>query len=1133
MAAEIDRHLLFGLLALQVGLIDQGQLVAAFHAWTRGKARPLADHLQALGHLDADQRSLIEALAAQHLKKHGGDAEQSLAVMPAGHSTRESLARLDDPEIESRLVHLGSAGTQHEGDADRTATYSVGRATSDGQRFLVLRPHARGGLGAVFVALDQELHHEVALKHILDQHADDPTSRQRFLVEAEITGGLEHPGIVPIYGLGTYADGRPYYAMRFIRGDSLKEAIAQFHGDEAVKRDAGRQSLELHKLLRRFLDVCNAIEYAHARGVLHRDIKPGNIIVGKHGETLVVDWGLAKARGSAGAAGSPDERPLTPSSASGSAETLPGRALGTPAYMSPEQARGDMEQLGPRSDVYGLGATLYCVLTGRPPFEDGDIGAILTAVQRGEFVPPHQVNPNLDRALDAVCIKAMALQPEARYSTPKTLAEDIERWMADEPVSAWREPASRRARRWARRNRTAVTSAAVAVIAGIIGLSAVLAVESRANAALKTANSDLAIANAKVSKANLDLHAANAREHQRFDLAMKAIKVFHGEVSADLLLKEKQFEQLRNKLLRGAADFYGELERLLQGQSDLASHAALGRAYDELGELTAKIGNVPEALTVHRKALAVRRGLAAASSSDSGAAVDVARSLVAIGRLRAETGEPTGALSSYDEASSLLGRLAGPGTMIDSIRGENARVEYWRGSALYQIGRRQEALAAFERARSVLVALAAAHPKVVDYHRLLSWCDNDTGNLLTDEGNTPGALTAYERSLQTKQRIAEDHSDVAEYQRDLAIAIQNIANVYSQTGKLNEALVKYDLARVIRQRVATDNPAVTLLQRDLAGSYQAIGVFLSQTGRLAEALAANQRSLAIHHELAAGNPAVTDFQADLTRSYRLLGRLLEQTARPDEALAAFEHARRILERLVVANPGVTQFQSDLASSHLGTGWLLYLTHRQTDALAAYDQARTVYQTLIEAHPNYLGYRDDLANVLTNMAEIHRLRRDLMRAKEFCDRALRIRHALVQADPATTSYRSGLAESLLRSGQARKSSGDCAGAVKDWRHAISLYQSLPARAGEVAFFEACCHASLAGIAGLNDTKVPTPDGSCESDLGMEILRRAVAAGYHDADLIRTDAALDPIRSRSNFQVLMMDLAMPTDPFVRAG
>jgi hypothetical protein len=263
-AIAAERQLLFGLLALQNGLIDQGQLVAAFQAWTLDKARALADHLVGRGDLDAADRSAVEALVARHLKKHGGDVERSLAAIPAGRSTRENLACIDDPDVGGTLAHLGSASTQHGDDADRTASYAVGTATSDGQRFRVLRPHARGGLGAVFVALDEELHREVALKQILEKHADDPTSRARFLLEAEITGGLEHPGIVPVYGLGTYADGRPYYAMRFVRGDSLKDAIEHFHADGSLTHDPGRRSLALQKLLRRFLDVCNAISYARA-----------------------------------------------------------------------------------------------------------------------------------------------------------------------------------------------------------------------------------------------------------------------------------------------------------------------------------------------------------------------------------------------------------------------------------------------------------------------------------------------------------------------------------------------------------------------------------------------------------------------------------------------------------------------------------------------------------------------------------------------------------------------------------------------------------------------------------------------------------------------------------------------------
>jgi serine/threonine protein kinase len=210
--------------------------------------------------------------------------------------------------------------------------------------------------------------------------------------------------------------------MRFIKGDSLKEAIEHFHSDESLKNNAGRRSLELRKLLLRFTDVCNAIDYAHSRGVLHRDIKPGNVIVGKHGETLVVDCGLAKSLGRVEPGSG--ERTLVSSSASGSAETLPGSALGTPAYMSPEQATGDLDRLGAWSDVLSLGATLSSLLTGMPPYEGDDVGEILRKVQRGEFAPPRRLDPSIDKALEAICTKAMALKPEARYSSCRALADD-------------------------------------------------------------------------------------------------------------------------------------------------------------------------------------------------------------------------------------------------------------------------------------------------------------------------------------------------------------------------------------------------------------------------------------------------------------------------------------------------------------------------------------------------------------------------------------------------------------------------------------------------------------------------------------------------------------------------------------
>ncbi len=287
-------------------LIEINRVCDGFEAAWRAGRRPAAED-QLTGLAGPERSALLCDLLATEL-----ECRRSLGERPAS-AEYEARFPHDGMVVEAAFVRAGLPSTV----ADPTASDASNVSSVQGLRFQVLRLHAKGGLGAVSVALDTELNREVALKEILDHHADNPVSRQRFLVEAEITGGLEHPGIVPVYGLGTYTDGRPYYAMRLIKGDSLKDAIAAFHAEPASKSDVGKRLLALNKLLRRFLDVCNAIDYAHSRGVLHRDIKPGNVIVGKYGETLVVDWGLAKLTGHREASSATGERTLTPKSSSG------------------------------------------------------------------------------------------------------------------------------------------------------------------------------------------------------------------------------------------------------------------------------------------------------------------------------------------------------------------------------------------------------------------------------------------------------------------------------------------------------------------------------------------------------------------------------------------------------------------------------------------------------------------------------------------------------------------------------------------------------------------------------------------------------------------------------------------------
>lgn len=207
-----DANLLFGVLALQLDFISRDQLIAGMQAWVMDKQTSLAEHLVRGEALKAERQLLLEPLVAEHIRQHANDPQQSLATVSSVDSLRHDLNALADPDIEASLVSIPQRLSTALSSGDTTQTF-VGNASGEASRYRILRSHARGGLGEVFVAEDQELHREVALKEIQPEHADDPTSRSRFVLEAEITGGLEHPGIVPVYGLGKYDDGRPVPSM--------------------------------------------------------------------------------------------------------------------------------------------------------------------------------------------------------------------------------------------------------------------------------------------------------------------------------------------------------------------------------------------------------------------------------------------------------------------------------------------------------------------------------------------------------------------------------------------------------------------------------------------------------------------------------------------------------------------------------------------------------------------------------------------------------------------------------------------------------------------------------------------------------------------------------------------------------
>ncbi len=418
---DADRNLLYGVLCLQADLITAAQFAEACSLWAGRKNQPLDQLLVERGWLTAADKALIDMLIARKLHKHGGDAHQSLAAV-AGVDLHDLLKAADDPDVRQSLATLAHAPAY-------VLLSTVDVPAERRERFTLTRLHAEGGLGRVYVAHDHDLNRDVALKEIRPERAQHPDAWQRFLKEAQLTGQLEHPNIVPIYEVGKRKEGEPpFYTMRLVRGQTLRNAVADYH----TRRREGREDpLERPRLLNAFVSVCLAVGYAHSRGVIHRDLKPENVMLGGFGEVIVLDWGLAKMIGRPDESSEMPEVALTDSAQTGA--TMAGRVLGTPAYLAPEQAEGRTDLVDPRTDIYGLGTILFEILTGRAPHKGSTTEEIIRRITGSETPRARSADPTVAVALDAVCAKAMAKIRAERYATAGDLAKDVQRYLVDDP----------------------------------------------------------------------------------------------------------------------------------------------------------------------------------------------------------------------------------------------------------------------------------------------------------------------------------------------------------------------------------------------------------------------------------------------------------------------------------------------------------------------------------------------------------------------------------------------------------------------------------------------------------------------------------------------------------------------------
>ena len=590
-ASDADRNLLLGMLALQLDFVTRDELVESMQAWMLNKEQSLEQILLARGIISLQTHDVLLAVMEQHLQMHGDDVSQSLAALhPRDDTIRGELSAIGSGSLETPLRTAANESTDITPPVLET-TDRRGDFSHRGKRFRIVRRHARGGLGEVSVAIDEELQREVALKEIRSRFADDDAARSRFVQEARVTGRLEHPGIVPVYGLGCDSNGRPFYAMQFIRGESLRQTIVRYHRQSDLP--AERRRMQLRKLLSHFVDVCHTMAYVHSRGVLHRDLKPSNVMLGKFDETLVVDWGLAKVVGRPDEPGASDEPTLrvddeTP-------QTRLGSAVGTPAYMSPEQAAGRVDELGPASDIYSLGAILYTILTGRPPYETSDAD-LLARVQACDFPSPRHVNRRVPRPLEAVCLRAMASDPNSRYASTRALADDIERWLADEPIAAYRESSLERSWRWLRRHRAATVAAGLALCAVALVSSIAALIVGRQNDEIVQQNRQIRT----LARAQFDARQQAEAQRDEAERAATLARTAIDEMATAAM-------NLRNRpLLSEAIAFY---RKWIEEHADAREKPNVARTHVALADCLTHLGRFDEAETSYRRGIAIYRTL--------------------------------------------------------------------------------------------------------------------------------------------------------------------------------------------------------------------------------------------------------------------------------------------------------------------------------------------------------------------------------------------------------------------------------------------------------------------------------------------------------------------------------------------
>jgi serine/threonine-protein kinase len=701
----------------------------------------------------------------------------------------------------------------------------------------VLEELGRGGMGVVYRARQVRLNRIVALKTILAGDHATPEAAVRFLAEAEAVARLQHPNIVQIFAFGEH-EGRPYFEMEYVPGGNL---AARMNGKEWVPKDAAR----LVETLAR------AIHEVHKLGIVHRDLKPANILLSAEGDPKIADFGLAKWLNV--------ETGLTRSQ----------WIVGSPHYMAPEQAGAGSGVIGPAADVYSLGAILYELLTGQPPFRAATVLETLEQVKRAVPVIPTRLRAALPRDLVTICLKCLEKEPARRYAGADILAEDLRRFCAGEPIQARPLGRTEKVWRWCRRE-PALALLALSLIIGLVGVTTQW---RRAESHLREAIEQGMLARAnelKQLRANRALIQAKDREttalrraQGRFDAAMKTFGEFKEITDDAALLREPRLEGLRVKLLRTALDFYRELQASLEADASPEARSQLAEAYAQVGQVNWDLGRPEEALAAIRHSLALTEQMAAASPD-----------------------EPR---------------------VMNSLGRAHARMGY----TFRTMGRPAEALRSYERARAIQEELARDHPAIAHYREVLSWTLSNLGVSHLELGHPEEAIRFHGRAVSIHEGLVARDPLHANERGDLAWGWRYLSQALAASGDLDEALRLAERAAELCERVVGEGEANTEARWRLARCLDEVGRIRVLLGRPSDAALPLERAAGMLAAVDSENPV--RYGVDVVRNQLYLALQRESSGRSEDARACIRRAESVLARPSKLSPDLLLF--DLACGY--------------------------------------------------------------------------------------------------------------------------------------------------------------------------------------------------------------------------